>query len=168
MKSKARLTAGSIRTAAARLNISPDLIREAKRLGCDAWDKAGRVDTKRLAEWMDRNGDKLASTAGYESKTFYEIKRLKAQITAIELRNKIASGELIRGKLVQDSFGKFGAELISTLRQKLENEYPHRFAGLDIPGIRKLSKGICDELVMIIFDEARKWDVEINASEEKK
>jgi hypothetical protein len=124
----------------------------------------------KLAAWVDANADRLAAEAGHDSKSYWEIRRLKSQVYSIDLRNRVASGELLRGKDLQDSFGKFGADLIQLLRQKLENEFPHRMAGLDIPGIRKLMGELMDQLLALIMAQAKKHDVtlEIERTNESK
>ena len=76
------------------------------------------------------------------------------------LRVKLAEqrGEVISVATVEAMLSELGATIVAILRQKLENEWPVRCAGLEIAQLRVFGKQTVDDICARLQKAVEPWE----------
>lgn len=127
--------------AAAALKVSESLVKNAKRMGCDAFNASGRVDEKKLLAFIAEH-EKELTTGGVALRD----QKLAEEVRKLKLRNDRDEGRLIQVESVNRTVAGVLARVDQILEQKLSNEYPSAVAGLDVPQARVYGKRLGDQL----------------------
>ncbi len=140
----------SMHRAAVGLKLSLAVVRRAKRMGAPGF-QSGRVYPAELLPWLRKHGNE-AGIGDYDSA---RLAVMMEQARRLKLRNDQTEGALVRRSEVASAVVASITAAKGILRYKLEQEYPAKVAGLDIPQARIYGKRLVDE----VCAEMQKLDV---------
>lgn len=142
---------GSMKQAAAALNLPLSVLQAAKRAGCTAF-RSSRVYRSELIDWLDANRDKVRPPPGEggELLTLDDRKsaKLDEEIRKLRIKNDRDEGRQISRAFVAQCIQRMGGE-VSTLRARSEAEHALRFATAkgDPAKCRRVLREIWDDIM---------------------
>ena len=131
----------TIAAAAAKLGVSEAILKNAKRMGCDAFATRGSVSEKPLLKFIAEHGAELNSGG-----VALRDRKIEEEIRKLKIRNDLDAGKLIAIDRVREINGRILAAVDAILEQKLSNEYPSIVAGLEVPQARVYGKRLGDSI----------------------
>lgn len=78
----------------------------------------------------------------------WKLEKTKQEARKLKFANDVKEGRYILKEYISDLHARMASGVKRILRQKLENEYPSRVAGLDQPSVRELGKQLVDEILI--------------------
>lgn len=138
--------AASMKAAASMLNFPMTWISIAKASGCAGFNAKGSVLLKPVRDWILENQTKLESTADQlplrEQKLAEEVRRLR-------IRNDKDAGKLVEVAYIEHQDAACCSNWHAA-RIKVEQEWPPRLAGKDIPECRTILRELTSEIGRIL------------------
>lgn len=131
----------SIKSAAAAMGISAEILQRAKNCGCPSF-RGSRVYPEGLRQFLSDHDEELKAMGGASLKDA----KLEEEIRKLKINNDRAAKILVLKTKIIAFFHGFTAEHRAALHQVLENEYPTAVAGMDPPQARILGKRLADKL----------------------
>jgi predicted nucleic acid-binding Zn ribbon protein len=131
-----------MRAAAAGMEVSLSILKEAKAMGCEGFKVRGSVDEKQVRAFIAKHHEKLSKpgTSLRDQKIAEEIRKLKIRNDKDDKKLVLKSEQISTGQ-------RFATWQVEYLTQKLVKEYPSVVAGLDVPGAmaygRRVVADIC-------------------------
>lgn len=125
------------------MGVPESLLKNAKRMGCEAFRARGSIDEGSLVEFISGHEKELTSggVALRDQKLAEEIRKLR-------IKNDRDVGKLVPLDFIEQGDAKILAAVDQILEQKLSNEYPSAVAGLDVPQARVYGKRLGDQIRM--------------------
>lgn len=136
-----RTVYSSMAQAAAAMGISIELIKYAKRSGCDAIRGNGSINAAKLNAWISANGDRLQDEdlPLRDQKVAEEVRKLKRQ-------NEHDEGLLISKAAAIGAFLPLIQEACEILDNRLVNEAVPRMVDAElVPSVRAIMKREVDD-----------------------
>jgi len=131
----------SIASAASALGVSEAILKQSKRMGCEAFAASGRVDGPLLLKFIAEH-EKELTTGGIALRD----QKLAEEVRKLRLKNDRDEGKLIPIEAVKHCVSRVLSRVDQILEAKLSNEYPAAVAGLDVPQSRIYGKRLGDQI----------------------
>lgn len=134
------------------------LHRWAKVEGAPKPASDGRHNVQAWREWMKANGHvvKDNSQAGGRMAELKE-RQLERSVEILEVKLAELRGDVIQVATVEAMLTELGSNIVSLLRQKLENEFPISCAGLEPAQLRVRGKGLVDDICGRLQKAVQPW-----------
>lgn len=142
--------------AASGQRISLAHLKRAKDAGCPAF-RGSRVYLDELVEWIDENEDVLTLPTGDAELDNITKEIAREKLRKWKIENDARDGKSIPRAQVAARMADYGAELLTLLRQKLEDECPRRLLGKTEDEIRAINREVIDEICDAMTRETNQW-----------
>lgn len=134
--------------------LTDEQLRQAKVTGCTAF-RGSRVYVDELLEWWDENGDSVPTGNAAIDAIQTEIAREK--LRKIRFANDVEERKYIKREDEAAKLLALGLEIKSTLRKRLEEEFPDRAEKRAADELRPICRQLVDELCRIFQEGTSKW-----------
>ena len=133
-KGRPRKIYNSMAQAAAALDVSIDLIRHAKKCGCDAIRGNGSVDSEKLLAWIS---DHRKAESDWQSVAGLRDEKLKQEIRKLAFFNDQKEGLYVQRAQVSNVIDQCISKACDILDNRLVNEgVPRMVDTKDVPQVR--------------------------------
>lgn len=132
----------SMASAASGEGISLELVRRAKRAGCDAF-RGSRVDGEKLRHFIAAHAD-LAPAGGDDLKE----QKLTEEVRKLRIRNDRDESKVVLRIEIAQKLRTCLGRMRGVIEQKIINEFASKVAGMEPAQIRIEAKKSCDEAMM--------------------